>query len=416
MPVYIEAETDPFVQNMQEQLAQAEAWTPSVRRPVRGVEVHENTYSYMRILDSQGEPIPFLDTGGQDMPWLGPTPMSTSYSNYLLQALSFSSVEKVQVVPTFGDTYAFFFGDQPVQAQISGGLVHTPDFPWSEEMWENYRGMMRGTKLAEKGARLYLFYDGVLLEGYPIAYNPNQTADVPNFVPFGMTILVSGLEMLRPKDGWFPIRRSQQVDLTQPDAYQQLAAMSETERIKYADQFRSSQVTQLNQAAYSRERTWYKRARDLGVLWEAMMYNRLPPLSFQRFITVDDFMRHGSPSTFSVTPGDWARRRVLPIRGKIRDNWDEYLIGWRRDAVGPDSNLSQPTMTDGEAGDVLLDRGSGPDLSDQPGYDPSETWDMGDQAWEDLGPVQEDLGTTMGGPPGDVPGFGSSVTEGGLVP
>lgn len=405
--VFLEAETDPFTINQRMILGEVQdaPVDVAVRRPLRGIEIREPTYSYMRVVNESGNLLPFHNTSGAGMDG---QPLSASYANYLIQALSFSCTEKFQVVPTFGETYVFFFGQHPIQAQLNGGLLHTPDFPWSEEMWKNYNELIRGTKLAEAGARLYLYYDGVLLEGYPISYQPSQTSDVPNLVPFSMTLLVTSLEMLCSYSLDFPVNR-QVIDLADPQAYEQLAQMTEDERQGFLDQYKGAQNNQLNKIRYERERMGLKSIDKLGVLLKAAMSGDIPPSeSFQpQLISLDQFMMYGAvgETQRAASPSGWMRDRILPLRSKIYDNTDEYVL---RPTESPQTQKHDPDVLDGgQAAEAI-------NVSRLPEDLPTESSYPGvSHLPEDLPP---DTGSTFESAPGGPPSHGSTVTTGTIDP
>lgn len=452
--VFVESEVDPFVALAQQEIWDATLQDPgargiAVRRPLRGIEVKEPTYSYMRVIDSSGQPLLFRNSSA---PGRDGYAIADHYANYLIQALTFANAEKFQIVPSFGETYAFFFGEQPVQAQLNGGLLNTLDFPWSEEMWINYRELIRGTRLAERGARLYLYYDGVLLEGYPTAYQPNQTADVPNLVPFGMSLLVTSIEMLAPVSTAFPSRR-QQIDLSDPSVYQQLLSMDEADRKAWFDQYAGSQINQLNKARYLAARKGPSFAGTLGVLLEAQSTGRavssiveggaVEAVGSAGFLAdmaaswvprgiecLDWFMKHDSAggAMRAAGPAGWMRDRIAPLRSRIFDNVDEYVVrpsdqSAASPAPGPPQLQGNPFESGGvrpapPGSETERERLRGPHIVRSPIAD---AWNMGDD--EPRPPVMSDLdaryqpdaGTMFGSTPGEPPPFGSTATDGELV-
>jgi len=99
-------------------------------------------------------------------------------------------MEKQQIVQTFGEDYIFFFGEQPRFVNVSGILVNTKDFDWKNEFLENYERYLRGTRLVENNARLYMYVDDVVLEGYLVNSSVNLSADQPYLVQFQFQMFV----------------------------------------------------------------------------------------------------------------------------------------------------------------------------------------------------------------------------------
>ena len=135
------------------------AGADSVRRPLRGIEVKDDTYAVIRVVRANGEEVPLISSsykGGR-----GP-----SYTNFMLQRVADKREEKQQIVETFGIPYIFFYGQRPHVLEVQATLLNTLDFNWEAEFWENYDRYLRGTKCVEMGARVYLFYDDNIVEGY----------------------------------------------------------------------------------------------------------------------------------------------------------------------------------------------------------------------------------------------------------
>jgi hypothetical protein len=412
MAVFIETETDPFSENMQQQAQQARdpfsAEDDGIRRPIRGLEVKTPTYSYMRVITDSGEMLPFINSASTSG-----VPNTQTYGNYLIQNLSFNAAEKMQIVQTFGEDYAFFFGQAPIQASVQGALIQSPDFPWSAEMWLNYQNLLRGSRLAERGARLYLYYDGVLLEGLPISFSPTATADQPHLVPFGMAILVTSIEMLYTPSTSFPIRL-QTVDFATPEAYQELARRSEAEDRAIAQEYRGSQINQLNKARYQKEKLSYNVQQALGFLMDvATQYSNGPlamagtmmgalGLGFSGVQSIDEFL--GLEQTTLVARQ--APQRVIRLRSRISDNTDEWVVPAMR-VVGERFQDRRESLSDADAASAAGVHG---DDVQNAGED--VVTDAGSMTFDPSTGEFTDIGTDMGGEAGSIPEFGTSSVSG----
>lgn len=160
-----------------------------VRRPTRGIQVTPNTYSTMRVLDAGGAPVGLINSSAPP----NETKSADMSANYILQSVSESRDEKLQLLETFGQAYGFFFGERPRVVQFSGVLVNTADFNWRSEWWENYENIFRGTKLVERNARLYISYDDIVVEGYMLNSAIGQQAEAnPNLVSLNFSMWVTG--------------------------------------------------------------------------------------------------------------------------------------------------------------------------------------------------------------------------------
>lgn len=164
MPAFIELTVDEFESNRRSKSLvggspRHGAGMDSVRRPLRGIEVKEDTHAVIRVLTASGKEIPLINSSYPD----GEGP---SYTNFILQSVTDERIEKSQIVETFGDDFVFFFGEKPRIAQVQSVLINSFDFNWYAEFWANYEGYLRGTKCVELGARVYLFYDDIIVSGY----------------------------------------------------------------------------------------------------------------------------------------------------------------------------------------------------------------------------------------------------------
>lgn len=176
MAVFVELTTDAFANNFNKSSAAAQAarraGTSQARRPLRGLEVKDDTYAILKVVQSDGTEIPLLDSGSF-------SGTSTSYTNFILQSVEEARMEKHQIIETFGEPYIFFFGESPRFLDVTAILVDSMDFNWYAEFWENYNRYLRGTKSVEMGARTYLFYDDNIVEGYMLMARARKTSELP---------------------------------------------------------------------------------------------------------------------------------------------------------------------------------------------------------------------------------------------
>jgi hypothetical protein len=225
MAVFIELTTDAFEDNLNKQARRkrgkdnrsGRAGRRIARRPMRGIEIKDDTYAMIKVIDAAGQAIPLVDSSSPD----GNT--HSGYANFLLQSVNETRIEKQQIVETFGDAYIFFFGESPRFVDVNAVLLNTHDFNWRAEWWQNYNDLLRGTRLVENGARVYLFYDDIILEGYLLQAGVIETAQDPYkaVLQFKMFITnYSNISLVGNPN--FPIRSSvvlpHDVSLTEGDA------------------------------------------------------------------------------------------------------------------------------------------------------------------------------------------------------
>lgn len=160
-----------------------------VRRPVRGIQVKDDTYATIQVRQMNGIAIPLFDAASSTN-----TGKGVSNSNFLLQSISEQRIEKQQIILTFGAPYIFFFGEQPRMITVTGVLLNTEDFNWRAEWWENYDLYLRGTQCTTNHTRVYLSYDDIILEGYIVQAGANEDAGNRNLVQFQFQMFLTNYQ------------------------------------------------------------------------------------------------------------------------------------------------------------------------------------------------------------------------------
>lgn len=160
-----------------------------VRRPVRGIQIKDETYATIQVRRSNGVAIPLFDAAAKDN-----TGMGLKNSNFLIQSVSEQRAEKHQVILTFGEPYIFFFGEHPRMINVSGILLNTEDFNWRAEWWENYDRFLRGTQCVRTKTRVYLSWDDIVVEGYITQANAVEDASNRNLVQFSFQLFLTNYQ------------------------------------------------------------------------------------------------------------------------------------------------------------------------------------------------------------------------------
>lgn len=160
-----------------------------VRRPVRGIQIKDDTYATLQVRQANGIAIPLFDAAAPS-----DTGKGIRNSNFLLQSITEQRAEKQQIILTFGEPYIFFFGEQPRIITVSGTLLNTEDFNWRAEWWENYDRFLRGTQCVRQRTRVYLSWDDIVVEGYVIQANSVQESSERNLVPFSFQMFLTNYQ------------------------------------------------------------------------------------------------------------------------------------------------------------------------------------------------------------------------------
>lgn len=129
---------------------------------------------------------------------------------FLLQSATEQDVERYQIVETFGEPVAFFFGRRPRIYTYSGTLFNSgfrfngagknffedsTEFQVNSMLWRDnfklaYELFLRGTKCVRFRARAYLNYDRVLREGFILNNQIIQNVH-PNMVQFSFSMFIT---------------------------------------------------------------------------------------------------------------------------------------------------------------------------------------------------------------------------------
>lgn len=196
MTVFVIMEEDAFAENLRSIAKDSPtvgSTAPSdlfVRRPLRGLQHHKGSHANIRVFQNNGAAIPLLNSSKE------PSTEVHMTANFILQSVSMPRQEKAQIVENFGEPFGFFSGGRAHFFQFSVMLINSPDFNWRSEWVANYENIFRGTKLVELGARIYISFDGLLLEGYMLNSNIDLNSNDPFLVPCSFGMWITGYEDL----------------------------------------------------------------------------------------------------------------------------------------------------------------------------------------------------------------------------
>ena len=113
-----------------------------------------------------------------------------AYSRFFLQSVSESQQEKMQVVETFSDYYAYFFGKRPVTYTFTGLLLNDQNHRWANDLRFYYEKFFRGTASTELGGTVSISYDGNTVTGFFMGMSMNRAAEMDKGIPFSLSMLV----------------------------------------------------------------------------------------------------------------------------------------------------------------------------------------------------------------------------------
>lgn len=165
-----------------------------IRRPYRGIQIKDDTYATISIFRANGTNIPLLSSSGFVEDVVGDRGFVAEYGDFIMTSISDQRQEKQQILETFGDSFIFFFGERPRVVTFEGLLMNTEDFNWRSQFWENYNRYMRGTRLVQQNARVFLSYDTIVIEGYPIEAQAFESANDPYSIKLRMSMFLTNYQ------------------------------------------------------------------------------------------------------------------------------------------------------------------------------------------------------------------------------
>ena len=170
-------------------------------RPINGIAVKPDTFAVVRVVKADGTEIALFNrlSGNTVDDWgnvtrqsgLGGTPIAHAWTDWLLTSVHEERAEKTQIVETFGNTYLYAFGERPRVLSFTGILFNTEDYNWRAVFWENWDKFFRATKLVELDARMYIMFDDILVEGYPLQASADQSANNNSALTFSFNFFVT---------------------------------------------------------------------------------------------------------------------------------------------------------------------------------------------------------------------------------
>ena len=353
MSTFLEIRTDAFSDNNKPD-AYSGTSKATIRRPLRGIEIKDDRYATIMIKQANGIPISLTDAGsrsgansgqstgaGSGVPSSAPTPKAAStyvYSNFIIESIEDVRQEKSQIVETFGEPYIFFFGERPRMLNVAGVLFNTLDFNWRTEFWDNYEKKLRGTKLVEQNARMYLHWDDIVVEGYPIGAQAAESADMPYSVRFSFSLFVTNHTYLSNLgSNKYPTRASYHVD----DSFQKDASDPSFKDTLLNGQATTAGVNKLTNIARGAGTALTATALAAAIA-HGSDNTHAATVSKKLLKSAISMGIESSTMTFLNVVDEYYRgkrianpKRVIPLRSNIYDNTDEYVTDGDGGIAGP---------------------------------------------------------------------------------
>ncbi len=162
-------------------------------------------------------------------------PNSAAWTDWILQSVQENRVEKTQIVETFGSSYLYAFGERPRSLVFNGLLLNTADYNWRSIFWENWDNYFRATRLVELNARMYISWDDIVVEGYPINAVAAQTADSPNAMTFSFNFYVTRYINIDADKGFTKLRADNNISALTTGYDRETAKLNYNNRVTALD-------------------------------------------------------------------------------------------------------------------------------------------------------------------------------------
>jgi len=163
----------------------------------RQVSEREDKVAVIRLIRRRRpEELAALDPNEPRVPWINLIPPNTKF---FLEQVQENREEKVQVIDTFGEWIAFFFGKKPEVYSYAGTLLNAENHNWKDEFQENYEHFLRGSQAVQNRATMVLQYDSVMVEGYMLNCSISMNAMADKAVPFTFNLLVINRSPIDPR-------------------------------------------------------------------------------------------------------------------------------------------------------------------------------------------------------------------------
>ena len=154
----------------------------SVRRPLHGMDLPEDTYASITVRSSSGKPLTILANTADSVRSSAEMMSSKFTTNLIVQRIDENRQEKQQIIETFGEDFVFYYGQRPRILSVTAILPDSDDFQYAQEFWTNYDRALRGTRLVARDARVFLTVAGQVFEGYLSTAQTSRSADQPRIV------------------------------------------------------------------------------------------------------------------------------------------------------------------------------------------------------------------------------------------
>ncbi len=138
---------------------------------------------------------------------IGDVGHTIGYMDFLLQGMSMTFREKIQLAETLGDNYVLYtFGQAAPSITFQGVLINTAQDDQAQNFVRLYLELLRATQLARRQKAASIEVDSYIFTGAMTELNINLGAQIETIVPFSFSFLVKKIAFTTYTRGWSPGR------------------------------------------------------------------------------------------------------------------------------------------------------------------------------------------------------------------
>lgn len=162
-----------------------------VRRPLDGMRARDDNYATLSVI-----------LGGSSRKLIDNSSVKTGKSKYtaniLVQSVSSSATEKMQLTQTFDKDRLFFFGSNLETMQVQAIVIENESFQWLKEFYENYNKYFKGTSLAEENNAVEFMFEDKTIVGYLTQFSFTRTSEDLHQAMVSFTLIATSSVFNRP--------------------------------------------------------------------------------------------------------------------------------------------------------------------------------------------------------------------------
>jgi len=117
-----------------------------------------------------------------------------SYTRFFLEGVQMGNSERYQLIETFGQYYAYFYGSRPPIYNFSGQLLNLENYPWRLDFMHYYNNFWRGTQGVSRNGMVCIQFSYEMVYGYMLNVSTSLSSINDLSAPFQFQLLVTDVK------------------------------------------------------------------------------------------------------------------------------------------------------------------------------------------------------------------------------